>query len=410
MNILWGTIVLGIFSQQVISYFLLVKKFRDFFNPILFTFIFIYFPFCISHLKLSAYQTIEYHPYFYIIMLVSSTLILYYSFFARPQKVKVSYELKVDNRLLIIVALNIVYVLSYFYENVYLSGSIIPLTVIDEVGDVHLNGLPIVREFNTVFRVLLPLLNYYLFWKTKKKRYLLLSVLSLCIPLSRGSRSAVINSIIIITVFSLRKINFKKILITMTTVIVGLQIAMYLGDYRRSYTNNSYGYEVGIVSDWLNTTVIGKIISWYYGYYALSLYNFNTSLLKWLNDQVFFLGLTNLNGLLSYFVNSYPTQSEFNSRIENINGAANVPTALYYYLIDFGVLGIFIIDFFVYTLLFFVYKRSMYDSFYRLCYCYLLLHILTFAFYSSFYAVLFYPLMILVLLFKKFFHKGIVLR
>ncbi|MFC8053591.1 O-antigen polymerase [Bacillus cereus] len=394
-----------IILQQFFAYFILLRKFEDYFNPVLFTFLFIYFPFCLSYFKLSTFQTLDIHPYLYVIMLISSSIIVMFSILIYPTDTKVKYEFQDNYKLSLVVILNILYVLFYFYENTVISGHLLPLMNMGNSGDTHLQGVKYIREINTVLRVLLPLLNFYLYYKTGKKRYLLLSIVTSLVPLSRGSRSAVVNSILMILAFKFKKINIKKILFVGVVLVVVINFAMSLGDHRRAYTSNSYGYEVGITSESLNEGTVGQAISWYYGYYSLSFYNFNTSLIKWLNDEVFFFGQANLNGLISYFITDYPSQQDFNSRIVNVNGAANVPTALYYYLIDFGVLGIFFFDLLFYSTLFSVYKKSKNDSLYRLIYCYLLLHILNFVFYSSFYAVSLYPIMIFVYLFMKLQHK-----
>ncbi|PGS45138.1 hypothetical protein COC58_00155 [Bacillus cereus] len=394
-----------IILQQFFAYFILLRKFEDYFNPVLFTFLFIYFPFCLSYFKLSTFQTLDIHPYLYVIMLISSSIIVMFSILIYPTDTKVKYEFQKNYKLSVVVILNILYVVFYFYENTVISGHLLPLMNMENSGDTHLQGVKYIREINTVLRVLLPLLNFYLYYKTGKKRYLLLSIVTSLVPLSRGSRSAVVNSILMILAFKFKKINIKKILFVGVALVVVINFAMSLGDHRRAYTSNSYGYEVGITSESLNEGTVGQAISWYYGYYSLSFYNFNTSLIKWLNDEVFFFGQANLNGLISYFITDYPSQQDFNSRIVNVNGAANVPTALYYYLIDFGVLGIFFFDLLFYSILFSVYKKSKNDSLYRLIYCYLLLHILNFVFYSSFYAVSLYPIMIFVYLFMKLQHK-----
>ncbi|PEJ65958.1 O-antigen polymerase [Bacillus toyonensis] len=405
MNVI-GIVLIGvIILQQISAYFILLKKFEDYFNPVLFTFLFVYFPFCLSYFKLSIFQTIDIHPYLYIIMLVSSSIIWMFAMLINPVHKKIKYELQENYKVSLVILLNIVYIIGYFYENTVISGHLLPLMMIENTGDTHLQGVKYIREINTVLRVLLPLLNFYLYYKTGKKRYLFLSVISALVPLSRGSRSAVINSILMILTFKFRKINIKKIFIVGIVLFVVINLAMSLGDHRRVYTSNSYGYEVGIVKENLNDNTVGQAVSWYYGYYSLAFYNFNTSLINWLNDEVFFFGKANLNGLVSYFINNYPSQEEFNSRIINVNGAANVPTALYYYLIDFGVLGIFFFDLLFYTILFNVYRKSKNDELYRLIYCYLLLHILNFAFYSSFYAVSLYPIIIFLYLFKKVQHK-----
>lgn len=404
MSIIGVFFIFIILIEQFIAYFYLVKKFKDFFNPVLFTFIFIFFPFFLSHLKLSIYQNYDYSWYIYIIMLVSSNIILFYSILIQPNQNRYIYELKKNSSFMWVVLFSITYIGTYLYENFIISGNFISLLSVEENGSTHLQGVKFFREFNTISRVLLPLLNFYMFSKTGKKIYLILSLVCLLVPLSRGSRIAVIGSIIIILTFFLKKINIKKVLLIMLFLSLLINFSMSIGNERRVYTEKSYGEEVGILNPYLNNNLFGETISWYYGYYSLSIYNFNTSLNEWLNNEVYFWGQANLNGLLSFFIEEYPTQEEFNSRIKYINGAANVPTAYYYYLIDFGIIGVFFFDLLFYGLIFNIYKKAKNDSFYRMFYCYLLLHIINFVFYSSFYAVFMYPLIIFMFFFRSFFH------
>ncbi|WP_140456661.1 MULTISPECIES: O-antigen polymerase [Priestia] len=395
-----------IIIEQIISYGLLVKKFRDYFNPILFTFVFIYLPFCLSHLKLSILQVQEYNPVIYVIFLFSSTFILFISIFLKPSIRKMEKELigKQSLWMFFAILLNIIYITTYFYENLIANGVLVPLLNVED-GGAHLNGLPYFREVNTVFRAFMPLFNFYLYYKSKKKIYLLLTLITIFVPLSRGSRIAVISSFLIIAAFMLRKINIKKIFIIFIAFFVLLNSAMSIGDYRRSYTTESYGYEVGITNSFLNNNPIGELISWYYGYYSLSIYNFNLSLNTWLHNEIYFYGLANLNGLLSFFINVYPTPEEFNSRVTYVSGAANVPTSMYFSLVDFGIIGILVFDVIFYSCLFAIYRKSTNNSYYRLVYSYLLLQVINFAFYSSFYAVYMYAIIIILCLLKGLHRK-----
>lgn len=399
-----------IIIQQILSYKSLAKKTNDYFNPIIFTFFFIYLPFSLSSLKLSNLQTFDYHPYVLVIMFCSSTIIMYISLMIKipilNNNLRVSItNNKVSKSLSFIVLLNIIYIILYLYENKVVSGFLFPLFSIEEAGDTHLQGVRFVREINTLFRVFLPLANFYLYYVTKEKKYLIYTFITAIVPLSRGSRIAVINSIIIIVAFTLRKVNMKKIMLLIIVSVILIYFSMSLGDHRRVYTDITYGNEVGIYNELLNNNILGESIAWYYGYYSLSFYNFNISLTNWLQDQIHFFGLSNLNGLLSYFISSYPTQDQFNSSLQYVSGASNVPTALYFYLIDFGVIGIFFFDLLFYLILFAVYKRSLNDSFYRLVYCFMLLHVINFVFYSSFYAVYLYPIFIILAIYKRLYYN-----
>jgi oligosaccharide repeat unit polymerase len=271
---------------------------------------------------------------------------------------------------------------------------------IEVTGDTHLDGIPILREINTVLRVLLPIMNVYMFLETRKKRYLFLCLIAILVPLSRGSRSTFFNSFLIILTLIFRKVNFKKILIISTIILTLIISGISLGNYRRIYTTREYGFEVGIFGDFFNNNLVGNIFSWYYGYYSLSFYNLSSSINNWVQNPNHYLGLTNLNGLLAYFFDNYPSQSEFNYSVTSINGAANVPTAFYYYIVDFGILGAVIFDFVFYSILFYFYKKSLNDNFYRLVYCLLLFNILNFIFYSSFYAVYLYPIILFLIVFR----------
>ncbi|MEW8968505.1 O-antigen polymerase [Exiguobacterium alkaliphilum] len=396
-----------IILSQIISYLLLFKKTGDQFNPIVFTFIFIFFPFVLSHAELSVYQYQDYHPLTYLIFITSALMLLLLSIFIYFWEVKnvhfVNY-LEIRSHLLgvnIIYFLTILFCFTYLFENYLVSGHIISISQLNIVGDTHLDGVKGFRELNTTLRVLLPVLNIYMFVSTKKKRYLILSFVSLIIPLSRGSRSTFFNSIIIIIVFLYRKIDFKKVFVFGGGILALVWMGINLGNFRRSYTTRAYAFEVGIFDSFYNETFIGNIVSWYYGYYSLSFHNFNSSLLKWMEDPDYYFGLSNLNGLVAYVFSNYPSQQEFNYAVSSINGAANVPTAYYYYLIDFGVLGILAFDAIFYAILFTIYYNSINSKYYRLVYCYLLFHILNFVFYSSFYAVYLYPILILMVLLVK---------
>lgn len=398
-------LLLLILIFQITSYVILVKKFTDYFNPVLFTFFFIFFPFVLSHLNLSVYQHNEYHYYVYLIMLFSSFGILLLAFLINILKSDhIQKKLEVKNSHLkvfnIVAILSVVFPITYLYENYMISGHWFSLLTIEVTGDTHLEGIPILREINTILRVLLPIMNIYMFLETKKKRYLFLCLVSILVPLSRGSRSTFFNSFLIILTLIFRKISLKKILAIVTVILTLVISGISLGNYRRIYTTREYGFEVGIFSDFFNNNVLGNIFSWYYGYYSLSFYNLSTSINNWVQNPNHFLGLTNLNGLLAYFFNNYPSQSDFNYSIVNINGAANVPTAFYYYIVDFGILGASIFDFIFYSILFYFYRKSINDSFYRLVYCLLLFNVLNFVFYSSFYAVYLYPIILFLIAFK----------
>lgn len=396
-----------IFSQFV-SYLLIVKKTGDYFNPIIFTFFFIFFPFALSHANLSVYQYQEYHPLIYLVFITSSLMLLLLSifiFFWRMKKNDEVRHLEVRSHFFkvnISVFLTVLFSFTYLLENYLVSGHVVSLSQLNIVGDTHLEGIRGLRELNTTLRVLLPVLNIYMFVQTKKKRYLIFSLIAIIIPLSRGSRSTFFNSVIVIIVFLYKKIDIKKTMVFVSGILLLVWMGISLGNFRRSYTTRSYAFEVGIFENFYNETFIGNIISWYYGYYALSFHNLNTSLLKWMDNPEYYRGLSNLNGLFSYIFSNYPSQTDFNYAVSSINGAANVPTAYYYYLIDFGVLGMLAFDVLFYLLLFTVYYRSINSNYYRIIYSYLLFHILNFVFYSSFYAVYLYPILIvMVLLVKK---------
>lgn len=401
-----------IILSQFISYFLIVKKMKDYFNPIIFTFFFIFFPFILSHANISVYQYQKYDSLTYLIFISSSIMLLLLSLFVyfwRINDKSKNYSLEIRSHLFkldIVVLLTLIFCFTYLTENYLVSGHIISISQLNIVGDTHLDGIRGLRELNTILRVLLPVLNVFMFMQTKKKRYLILSFISLVIPLSRGSRSTLFNSLIIIIVFLYKKINLKKFLSFLSGILVLIWIGISLGNFRRNYTTRSYAFEVGIFDNFYNETFIGNIISWYYGYYSLSFYNFNSSLLKWIEYPQYFYGLTNLNGLLAYMFSNYPSQPEINYAVSNINGAANVPTAYYYYLVDFGVLGILAFDAIFYTLLFVIYSKSISSRYYRLVYVYLLFHIFNFVFYSSFYAVYLYPILIILMLLVKKKDKG----
>lgn len=410
---LLNIIVFFILVFQLVSYILIVKKLKDYFNPVLFTSIFIFIPFCLSTFKLSVYQKIDYSPYVYLILLSSSAIILIHAMLIKPieerrgnsESSKLDLSLR-KNTFLVIFLLNIIYVVSYLMENKMITGLYLPLSSMDEVGDIHLENIPILREINTVLRFVLPLLNFYLYKKTSEKKYLFMLILTIFVPLSRGSRSAIINAILMIAAFNFRKIKLKKAILLAVLCIGILIVAISIGNERRgTYTSKSYAYEIGVSQTFEASNPVHDIFSWYYGYYSLSFYNFNSSLINWEENKVYFNGLANLNGLLTYFFDNYPTQYEFNSRIISVNGAAVVPTAYYYYLIDFGIVGILIFEIIFYGLLFHYYRKSINNQYFRLVYCFLLLQVLNFVFYSSFYSVCLYPILIIVYIFKKVSHK-----
>ncbi len=87
------------------------------------------------------------------------------------------------------------------------------------------------------------------------------------------------------------------------------------------------------------------------------------------------------------------------------SGAANVPTSMYFSLVDFGVIGILVFDVIFYSCLFAIYRKSTNNSYYRLVYSYLLLQVINFAFYSSFYAVYMYAIIIILCLLKGLHRK-----
>lgn len=401
-----------ILLEIIASFAILLKKTGNLLNPALFFGFFIYVPFIMQTLNLSVYQQMTTPPMISFVFLFSSSVVLFYSLIF---KIRASnFYINITAKLIFLsVVFCLSFLVTYLVENFQLSNSFVPIL---QGLDIHLDGIRGLREYNSIMRMFVPIFSFYMYKECKKNIFLIFYVLSLLVPLTRGSRSSVMIAIIgalVLTVYEVKLKTFVKIFVLGVLLV---NIFVSVGNIRISenHTANTYGRLIGLNDDFYNYNSFGEIFSWYYGYYGLSYYNLQTSYSTWNRNPQMYYGLVNTYGVtkaigVGKYIPNYPTDVEITARQTIIGGAANVCTAFYFYLMDFGPLGMIVLDLIFISIIFYVFSKSISSRYFRFWYSILLIHIIIFAFYSSFYSIMMWPMIMLVTLFGVIAKKKLII-
>lgn len=361
-----------IYIYFFVTIFFYVKR-RDFLSPGQIAFIFVIIN---IFLYLQAYS-----GFIDISKIDSSTLFLFNSIiliflfvtiFTKGNNIQVkdlTYRLK-NKRILLL--LNLINIGLVFVEN-YVGGGVLIPTLYGI--DIHTFSMPLISLYTRSIGFLI-IFNYLFFINSKQKRYILLSVLVVLLPII--TRSARMTSVIAIIQFMIFYIiinkrfiynNFKKIvklaLISIAVVVFLTSIAQYrmknYNNYFRPYSDTILytGYEDNL-----------GVLPMYYGYFVLGYENLNLSIqnIKF-NSGIHTYGIYTMapifTGIFKFdnIFDNYPARSYANSfRLRNVS-TATVPTGFYEFFLDFGDFAF--ISIFIYAgILLIFYNKIRKDSFY----------------------------------------------
>lgn len=233
------------------NYFV-AKRARNIFNPQFFLSLFFHVPLVLSSLKLTAVEgdiwlfetKVMLSGAFLIFCLPGIFVLLFRKESGHPIVVR-KHRLANGYTSLRLIVFGLI--ASYLLENFILSGNILPfLTGSDQLHKLHTASIP---GLSIVSRSISLgcLLSFYMFMEKRKLIDLGLLILTLIIPLTKGSRMELFISILVVVIFyfSINQPSFKRLLITsgigVSIVIVmgfiGQMRSSQLGEIKWSYAN-----------------------------------------------------------------------------------------------------------------------------------------------------------------------------
>ena len=304
----------------------------------------------------SIYFTTPCQPITYLIISISQLMVtffdlLYLNINIRKSKNPSVYlkwdikSLKIGKRNISISSiLFIVCLICSIIENIISYNTIFPfLSNIDS----HKNSIAILGIIWKTFYPISLFCFYFEYIKGKKKsklEYVLLSITVIYLLISAGVRFWSFISLISLFIFikiinkdKIKKISFnKKIFIAIALVILAV-IFINMGQTRLQ-SKYTYMNLIGYIGP-LRNSLLGNVISWYYGYFPYSFHNLNLTLLNIENGALYtngsffivpFLYLTKLH----HFFNLDYTNLALSVRVIT-NTSATVATAFFEFYADF---------------------------------------------------------------------------
>lgn len=313
-------------------------------------------------------------------MLFVSIIIIFLFITIFTKKVNISLE-DVQYRLKrpkLIIFLNIINIIFVFLENIIGSGTLIPTL---HGIDIHTFSMPVISLYTRSIGFLL-IFNYLHYINSKKKKFIILSILVVSLPIV--TRSARMTSIVAIVQFMVFYIlvnkqniynNFKRIAKLSAIVVLIMVLMTSITQYRMQNFNNYYGSYSSTIRYSGYEDRFG-VFPMYYGYFVLGYENLNLSIQNIKSHQgihtygsytlaPIFIGIFQFDNLFD----DYPARTYANSFRVKIVSTATVPTGFYEFYLDFGDFAyISIMIYGIITLIYYnrIRRNAFYASYYSI--------------------------------------------